>query len=235
VGERLRAAWDFDDLDSTERRFGALLEQESSAAGRAEVLTQLARVEGLRGRFAAGERLLGAAEELADPGGAASVRVALERGRLLRSSGRPEAAMPLFESAYAAAVAIGEGFLAADAAHMAALAAPDQAGRVAWTQRGIDLARDSAGSEAGYWLGPLLNNLGWEYFEAGEYSEALGAFEGALRARELRPEQTAEIEIARYAVAKALRALGRPQDAASLLEQAVAWTQAAGQPDGWFH
>ena len=51
VGDPLRAYWDFDDLDATQERFRELLEKESSDTARAEVLTQLARVEGLLGRF----------------------------------------------------------------------------------------------------------------------------------------------------------------------------------------
>ena len=57
VGDRLRPLWDFDDLDATEERFAAALDQEDDV-GRAEVLTQLGRVEGLRGRFDEGEALL---------------------------------------------------------------------------------------------------------------------------------------------------------------------------------
>jgi hypothetical protein len=59
VADRLRADWDFDDLDGTEQRFRRLLVTETSEGGRAEILTQLARVQGLRGDFAGGERLLG--------------------------------------------------------------------------------------------------------------------------------------------------------------------------------
>jgi tetratricopeptide (TPR) repeat protein len=86
-----------------------------------------------------------------------------------------------------------------------------------------------------YWLGPLLNNLGWHYYESGDYESALDALERALAARERDPDRPREREIARYAVGKALRALGRPAEAAAALEQAVAWTEAAGRPDGWFH
>ena len=192
----LRAYWDFDDLDTTEARFRAL---------RAEALTQLARVEGLRNRFDAGDRLLDEAATESDP--RVRIRVELERGRLRRSSGDKEAALPLFESAYAAARAAGEDWLAADAAHMCALAAPDREGFVAWTRRGIELAETS--QAASYWLGPLLNNLGWEHFDAGEHEQALAAFERALAAREREPENVAALEAAREAVDEALRALGR--------------------------
>ena len=229
LGDRLRPLWDFRDLDATERRFQTLLETQSSEAGRAEVLTQLARIHGLRGEFDEGDRLLDEADSLAASDGAARTRVELERGRLRGSSGDPQAALPLFESAFASAVKGGEEYLAGDAAHMAALAAPDLAGMLEWTQRGIDLAE--ASPEAAYWLGPLLNNLGWAHYDAGEYELALAAFECALGARELDPSRPAEIEIARYAVGKTLRALGRPAEAAAALEQAVA----ASEPDGWFH
>jgi tetratricopeptide (TPR) repeat protein len=233
VGDPLRPVWDFDDLDASEARFRARLEGETSDPARAEVLTQLARVHGLRGEFDEGDRLVDEAAALAGSSPAAQVRVSLERGRLRRSSGDPQAALPLFEEAFAVAVEGGEDWLAADAAHMAALAAPDREVMLAWTRRGIDLASESA--DARYWLGPLLNNLGWEHYEAGEHEQALDAFERALSAREEDPDRPAEIEIARYAVAKTLRALGRPQEAAALLEQAVEWARTVGQPDGWFH
>jgi len=88
---------------------------------------------------------------------------------------------------------------------------------------------------ASYWLGSLLNNLGWEYYEAGELEPALDAFERALLARERDPQNAAAIEIARYAVGKTLRALGRADEAIPLLEQAAAWSEAEDAPDGWFH
>lgn len=234
MGDRLRPLWDFADLGATARRFRALLEEEPPA-GRAEVLTQLARVEGLRGSFEEGERLLVEAEALADANPALAARIPLERGRLLRSSGDPAAALPLFEAAFAIAVEAGDEFLAVDAAHMAAIAAPDRDGMLEWTRHGIELAGGSDDPEVRYWLGPLENNLGWELYARGEYEPALAAFRRALEARERQSERRAEIGIARYAIGKTLRALGRPDEAAALLEQAVAWAQAEGQPDGWFH
>jgi len=85
--DRLRPFWDFDDLDGSERRLREQLDRETSDSGRAEVLTQLARVAGLRGDFDACERLLAEAETLAGTGEVAKVRIDLERGRKLRSSG----------------------------------------------------------------------------------------------------------------------------------------------------
>jgi tetratricopeptide (TPR) repeat protein len=233
MDDRLRPLWDFDDLDASEQRFRDRLVSEESDAGRAEVITQLARIHGLRGDFDAGDDLIDDATLLAGTSAVARARIDLERGRLRRSSGDRESALPLFESAFAMALEAGQEFVAADAAHMAALAAPDRVGFVAWTQRGITLAEEHA--DASYWLGSLLNNLGWEYYETGEYAQALDAFERALAAREQTPESPEPIALAQYAVGKALRGLDRAQEAIPLLEQAVAWANDAGRPDGWYH
>jgi tetratricopeptide (TPR) repeat protein len=233
MDDRLRPLWDFDDLDVTDRRFREQLAREDSDPGRAEVLTQLARVHGLRGDFEAGDELIDDATLLAGSSTVARARIDLERGRLRRSSGDGDGALPLFESAFAIALEAEQEFVAADAAHMAALAAPDRGGFLAWTERGIALADEH--ENASYWLGPLLNNLGWEYYEAGEYAQALEVFERALAARERTAENPEPIALARYAVGKALRALGRPDEAIPLLEQAVAWAEGAGRPDGWYH
>lgn len=219
--DRLRPLWDFSDLDATEARFHEQLEREPDDVGRAEVLTQLARIEGLRGDFDACARLL-------DRAAAAPVRVDLERGRMLRTSGDPDAALPLFESAFARAVEEGDAYLAGDAAQMAALAGDMRE----WTGRGLEYAAREPG--AAYWRGPLLNNLGWHLAEAGAHDEAVDAFECALQAREEDTERPYEIEIAHYALAVALRTAGRTEEALGHAEHAHAWAEANGVDDPYF-
>src|SRR4051812_17172682 len=111
--DRLRPLWDFDDLDTTETRLREQLDAETTDVGRAEVLTQLARVEGLRDRFDAGDELVDEAVTLAGDDKAARARIDLERGRLRRSSGEPDAARPLFISAFDIAGEAGQTFIAA--------------------------------------------------------------------------------------------------------------------------
>ncbi len=235
MADRLRALWDFGDLDASERRLREALDEEPSAPARAEIMTQLARVEGLRGEFEAGEHLVAEAERLA---GDSAVGARADRPRA-----RPPAPLGRRRDERAPAVRVrrtnarsrrARAYLAGDAAHMAALAAPDRDG-----YHRVDRARRStlaeSSEEARYWLGPLLNNLGWEHYEAGEHAEALAAFERALAAREEDPESPEPIALARYAVGKALRALGRSEEAVPLVEQAVAWAESEGAPDGWYH
>jgi hypothetical protein len=87
VPDRFRPLLNFDDLDESECRLQAQFGQESSDPGRAEVLTQLARVQGLRGDFEACERLLEGAQSLA--GGQPVALTRIER--------RPEEAAALLE------------------------------------------------------------------------------------------------------------------------------------------
>ena len=202
--DRLRPLWDFDDLDATEARLTAQLEAETTDEARAEVLTQLARVAGLRDDFGGCEALLQQAEPLAGDG-VARVRVELERGRKLRSSGDGAAAVPLFESAFERARALGENYLAGDAAHMVAIS--DPASMDAWTQRGLELADSEP--DAAYWAGPLLNNLGWHQYEAGEYDRALTTFERALEVRRRDPSNPQAIQWAEEAVEEARKSLTR--------------------------
>ena len=176
MGDRLRELWDFDDLDASEERFRAQLDRETTDSGRAEVLTQLARLEGLRDRFEECDALLDDAERL----GGAEVRVLLERGRRERSSGRPGAGAVQFEQAFALARSSGEDVLAADAAHMLAIVGDSEA----WTARGVEIASGSDDPGVRYWLGPLYNNVGWSRLEAGDAAGALEAFELALASRE---------------------------------------------------
>jgi tetratricopeptide (TPR) repeat protein len=89
---------------------------------------------------------------------------------------------------------------------MCALAVSDD--RIAmenWTQRGLELGEREP--TAAYWAGPLLNNLGWAYFDAGEHAHALELFERALEVRRRDPENAAAIDFAEEAVQTARDAL----------------------------
>ena len=140
----------------------------------------------------------------------------------MRRTGGDAVALPLLEQAYEVALAARQHFIAVDAAHSCALAGD----MIAWTNRGLELANRF--KAARYWRGTLLLNLGDWQWEHGEPAKSLATFEAALEAREQEARNPSLTEEARYGIARALRALGRPLDAVPLLEQAVRWVKETG-------
>ena len=165
--------WDFNDPAGSERRFAVEEAVPSHAdSERAELVTQRARALGLQQRFEDGNALL---ESLGEPVDAAvRTRIALERGRLLNSAGRPAEAVPKFETAARTAESAGLLFLQIDALHMLAIADETQSSE--WALQAIDLALAAPDDRTRRWLVSLFNNLGWSHFDAGRLNEALAAF-----------------------------------------------------------
>lgn len=225
----LDTVWDFGDPVGSEARFRERL---ANAQGddRLELLTQIARAQGLQRRFADAHRTL---DEIEDDLGRASPRVTvrylLERGRVLRTAGSLAPAASQFAEAVDRAVEAQEPGLAVDAVHMLAITVADPSERMAWHERGIALAEASDDPDARRWLPSLRNNLGWWLFEKGRYDEALAQFEAAAAARRTQDDAKA-IRIADWAVARALRALGRTAEALEIqLRLLDEWRAAGGQ------
>src|SRR4051795_9532391 len=116
----LSELWDFDDPAGSELRLRAAADM-AEGPDRLVLLTQVARALGLQERYDEGHAVL---DQLAVDDAEVVTRTALERGRLFRSSGDPEAARPHFEAAAASAEAAGLEALHIDALHMLALVAP---------------------------------------------------------------------------------------------------------------
>lgn len=208
----IEAAWNFEDLQESERRFRALLGQCESDVESACVLTQLARVHGLQGDFEKARELLEEARALAkgEPS-AATIRIHLETGRVLNSSGDPAAARPEFETAFALAEALEEEFLAVDAAHMIAIVeTPENA--IAWNERALQLASSAADPKAKKWKASLHNNLGWTYHDLGDFEKALFHFQEGLQER-LASGTPTTVRIAKWCVGRCLRSLGKLEEA----------------------
>ena len=229
--------WDYNQPAATETQFRALLPQAEAAgdpAYLAELLTQVARSEGLQRRFADAHRTLDRVERLLPAGrGRAQVRYLLERGRVHNSAGEPDRARPLFLAAWEQARAQGADFDAIDAAHMLALVVPPDAA-LAWNLQALDLTEATPDARAKKWLGALYNNIGWTYHDQGDYARALAVFEKGLAWREA-ANQPRETRIAQWTVARTLRSLGRV-DEALVLQRTLehAWAR-AGEADGYVY
>jgi tetratricopeptide (TPR) repeat protein len=215
------ALWDYDQPAKTEAAFRALLPQAEAAGDLSyliELLTQIARTQGLQRDFAAAHQTLDQAlARLSDDLKRARVRYLLERGRVFNSSGKREEARPLFQAAWEEGQAAQEDFHTVDAAHMLAIVAPPDE-QLGWNLKALALVEQTSDARARTWGGSLYNNIGWTYHDQGQYEQALETFQKALAWQQTQGG-TRPILIARWSVARTLRSLGR-------LDEALAMQQA---------
>jgi hypothetical protein len=140
----LDALWDFSDPAASERRFRQYYRDHPEGRLRGEALTQMARALGLQRKFEEAFEVLLAVDASSvaqDP--RVHVRVVLERGRVMNSSGRAAEARPLFEEAWALAREAGLDALAVDAAHMVAIATEGDE-QLSWNEQAIAFAQSSS-------------------------------------------------------------------------------------------
>ena len=222
------ALWDFARPELSEQRFRQVL---ATASGDDALVlrTQIARTLGLRQQFDAAHRELDALQPLlATAGPRPKVLAALERGRTLRSSGRPAEAAPLFQQAFELADREHLEALAADALHMVALVQPTAEGQIAVNRRVVAYAQNARDPQARRWDAAALNNIGVSLNEAGRHAEALEVLRQAQTAYE-RLGREYNVRVARWMVANTLRRMGR-LDEALVMQRALEadWAAAGG-------
>jgi tetratricopeptide (TPR) repeat protein len=220
-----RPLWDFDDPTSSGERFLDAAER-ADEPDRTSWLTQYVRALGLRERYDEAHRVL---DGLRPEEPEATCYVALERGRVLRSSGHPDDARPLFEQASDLASLAGLEALHVDALHMVALVAPPEE-QPAIHEQALAIARSSSDQQARDWDASLLNNIGMTYADAGDFEAALASFEEALVARE-RIGDPERIRVAKWMIAWSLRNLGRRDEALEMQRALKAELESVGGTD----
>lgn len=227
------ALWDYQDPAASALRFHTLLPEARTADDlqlELELLTQIARTHSLQRQFAEAHQLLDEIEpRLTDTTPRARIRALLERGRTFNSAGDKASAKPLFEQAWQWGLKEKETYLAIDAAHMIAIAAPlEEQSR--WHQLAMELAERSSDEKVRGWLAPLYNNQGWTLFELGRFDEAKIQQQKCL-AWHLQHNQPAKAFIARWSLARLTRAQGQHQQALAELHQLKADMAEAGEPE----
>ena len=189
-------------FDGCDKLRVALVEYPESAD---ELRTQIARSFGLMGKFdeAWGE----IAQVSKEPAEVVKVRIQLESGRLMNSSGSTEDSKPYFRRAFELAERGHFEYYAIDAVHMLGIVS-EGLESVQWNEKGLELAHGSSDERTRKWRGSLLNNLGWTYFNMDDFNKALATFEAALDYQKGAGDP-ARIRIARWTIARCLRALKR--------------------------
>ena len=229
--------WDYDHPGATEKKFRELLSvalDSLDLSYLSQLLTQIARAEGLQRKFQDAHNTLDRVQKALDKTDAKTrVRYLLERGRVFNSSRKPEEARPLFLEALELAVKSNEDFYAVDAAHMIAIVEPPEK-QLQWNLKALDLAENSTDEKARKWRGSLYNNLGWTYFEQRQFEEALLMFE---KAREFQEQQgdPNKIMIAKWCVAKTLRMMDHTEEALEMQRDLYEQYQAAGRRSGYVY
>ncbi len=216
--KRLLGLWDFGEPRVSEGRFVRFAQRADEAGDRelaGMAMTQIARAMGLDRRFDEGVGLIEALRDkfpCAD--GELAVRIELEHGRLMNSSGMRERSVAFFESAWSIAQRSGIDGLAVDAAHMLGIVLQGEDGD-SWNERAMGVAMSSDQADARRWRGALLNNMGWSAHAGGAYERALGLFEQALEAR-IEQGEKGNIRVARWCIGRCMRSLGRLDVALSI-------------------
>jgi tetratricopeptide (TPR) repeat protein len=230
------ALWNYADPAQTEATFRQLLaerEQSGDIAYRLQLLTQIARAQGLQAHFDEAQATLDRVEEQLTPEMPQTrIRYLLEQGRVLNSSGHADEARSWFQQAWDLAQAEHEAGYAIDAAHMVAIVASGEE-QLAWNLKALQLAESMTDERSRRWCASLYNNIGWSYHDTGRYNEALDAFQKALDVRQTTgPDR--EIRIARWCVGRALRSLQRYDEALALQQGLLAeWERSGEQQDGY--
>lgn len=230
--------WNYNQPAETEKRFRELLTEAETSGDKsyhAQLLTQIARTQGLQRHFDSAHKTLDAVQAmLTDDLTTARIRYLLERGRVFNSSQKRDQARPLFLQAWELAQSVDEDGYAVDAAHMIAIveSAPDQ--QLEWNLKALKLAESSNQPGAQKWLGSLYNNIGWTYHDSGEYEKALEIFQKALHWREQKGDAQT-IFIARWCIGRTLRSLGRIDEALAVQRGLLKEIEAGASSDGYVY
>jgi tetratricopeptide (TPR) repeat protein len=225
--------WNFGNPKETEQKFQEILSIAQTANDPsyvAQLLSQIARTQGLQGKFDEAHATLDRVEEmLTSDLQLARIRYLLERGRAFNSSNHQDRSIPLFIDAYTLASSIDEMKLAIDAIHMIAIAESDPKNQVEWNFKGIEMAMSDLNSIG--WLHALYNNIGESYLLLKDYENARLYFHKLI---ELQIQRNGEADIHTLKdEAKAIRFLGKPNEALSILEPLLKKIIDAGMDNGW--
>ena len=222
--------WDYNNPAETEEIFSAILKGLKNNAESSydqnyhvELLTQIARTQGLQGMFDEANKTLNEAEQLlTDNTRTGKIRYLIELGRVNLSSGDPQKAKDIFLQAHDYGLDNNLDYYLMDTIHMLGIIGTPKE-QIEWNLVALELAEKTEDLRAKTWLGPLYNNIGWSYHDSGDYAVALEYFQKGYEFRQTQADENAT-RIAKWAVARAMRSLERYDEALMIqleLEQEI--------------
>jgi tetratricopeptide (TPR) repeat protein len=210
--------WDYNDPKKTEEKFLSILDDVkngSSLSRFIQLLTQIARTQGMQLKFEEAHKTLDEAENLLEelkPGNEiAMVRYLLERGRAFNSEEKKDKAKEFFKDAFETAKKNNLEFHLIDAAHMMGIAETGEEG-LKWNLIATGLIENTSDDRSKKWLGALYNNTGWTYHDMGDYEKALELFRKNVDWH-TKKNSGQELRIAKWCVGRTLRSLNKVNEA----------------------
>lgn len=226
--------WDYSNLEKTGQVFDDLIplaKESGDAEYFLQLLTQIARTQGLQNDFVEAHLTLDEVQEgITAETPVAKIRYFLERGRVFNSSKEVPNAKVMFARAYELAVEGKQDNLAVDAAHMMAIAESDTSKKMEWNHKALALAEKSQDPKAAGWLGSLYNNMAWTYHDSEKFEEALDLFKKGQAFRESKNNASAT-RIAKWSVARALRSLKKYDESFAIQSALKSEFDALGEKD----
>ncbi len=207
--------WDYQHPDSTEMKFRALLPEIKKSGDTdyyLQLQTQIARTQGLQRKFEDAHKTLDKIDSLLTAETkTARIRYLLERGRVFRSSGFPEKSGTYFMDAYNYGLENKLDHFTVDAIHMLGIVDPPEK-QLDWNLKALEICEKTDDKRTKGWIEPLYNNIGWTYYDLGEYEKSVECFQKCLELNE-KSENERYIRIAKWSIAKVYRALNKLDEA----------------------
>ncbi len=219
------AMWDYDNPAETEELFRGVLnglgnssESSYDRNYHVELLTQIARAQGLQQKFSDAKKTLAEAEKLLnEETKSGKIRYLLELGRIYLSSGEKDKAKEIFLQAYDYGKANKLDFYVMDTIHMLGIV-EDPKEQINWNLKAIEIAEETKDLRIKSWLGPLYNNIGWSYHDQGDFEEALKYFQKGYDYRKAQADDNAT-RIAKWSVGRVYRSLGKYDEALKIQKE----------------
>lgn len=219
------AMWDYQHPDSTEIVFTEILsglknsaESSYDAEYHAELLTQIARTQGLQGKFKEAHATLDSVKHiLTEDMKVGNIRYLLERGRVFNTSGEWEISKPMFRKAYQYGSENNLDLYTIDAIHMMGIVEPPE-NQLDWNLKALNIAEETSDPSCKSWLGPLYNNIGWTYHDLKAYDKALSYFQKGYDWRKKVGDEHGA-RIAKWTIGRCFRSLKKFEKALTIQEE----------------
>jgi tetratricopeptide (TPR) repeat protein len=161
----------------------------------------------------------------------ATIRFHLELGRTYNTEKNVEEAMKCFQEAFNLAEKMKQDYYAVDALHMMAILSPLK-DSIKYSNLALNIIDRSSDHKTTKWLGPLLNNTGWSYFDSTKYDMALELFK-RCEEYHYKNSNDRELRIAKWSVARVLRQIESIHKALKIQIALEAENDKNGEPDGY--